>query len=385
VWLAATVTFLANTADNAVLFVVVWVAGPQGWTGAQTAVAVLGARLPGLISGGPLGRAVDRWGARPLLRLDLGLRCLLLLALAMASRSGTVPLTAVLTVGCLCGTTAPATYAGIRWLLPRVAPAPTLGRANMVLALADQLTLVVAAASAGPALALLGAAGALLAPCLMLLAAAVLAARLPPVAHRPAGGAGTRTGRRPVRRRRPHRVTAVVALSTAYYLVYGPFETVSPAYVRERLASSAGVYTWLWLLFGLGAVCSLPLAPRLARCRPGLVNACGALIWGLTMLPLVVITDAWIAAGVFLVGGAVWGPYTAVETTALQRWTAPADHGGLFGVQRGLLGTATPLGAAVGAAAVAVLAPQLVLAASAGGCAVAGLLALASRDLRSAR
>jgi zinc transporter ZupT len=74
-----------------------------------------------------------------------------------------------------------------------------------------------------------------------------------------------------------------------------------------------------------------------------------------------------------------------VETTALQRWTAPADHGVLFGVQRGLLGTATPLGAAVGAAALEVLSPQLVLAASAAGCAAAGLLALASRDLRSAR
>jgi predicted MFS family arabinose efflux permease len=103
------------------------------------------------------------------------------------------------------------------------------------------------------------------------------------------------------------------------------------------------------------------------------------------MLPLVVVTDAWMAAGVLLVGGAVWGPYTAVETTALQRWTAPADQGVLFGVQRGLLGTATPLGAAVGAAALEVLSPQLVLAASAAGCAAAGLLALASRDLRSAR
>jgi predicted MFS family arabinose efflux permease len=167
--------------------------------------------------------------------------------------------------------------------------------------------------------------------------------------------------------------------------VYGPFETASPAFVRDRLASSEVTYTWLWLLFGVGAVATLPLAPRLARMRPGLVNASGALVWGAVMLPLAVVTDPWLAALLFLVGGAVWGPYTAVETTALQQWTAPEVHGALFGFQRGLLGTAAPVGAALGAAALQVAPAQLVLTVSAAGCAAAGLLALTSRDLRRAR
>ena len=87
----------------------------------------------------------------------------------------------------------------------------------------------------------------------------------------------------------------------------------------------------------------------------------------------------------FLLGGLVRGPYTTSETTALQRWTDPARHGAVFGLQRSLLTTATPLGAAVGAIALEWLSPATVLALSAGGCVVAGTAALARRDLRSAR
>jgi len=48
---AATVAFLATTADNFVLFLLLWVAQPQGWSGVQTAMVVLVLRLPTLFSG----------------------------------------------------------------------------------------------------------------------------------------------------------------------------------------------------------------------------------------------------------------------------------------------------------------------------------------------
>ncbi|GAA3381776.1 hypothetical protein [Cryptosporangium minutisporangium] len=75
-----------------------------------------------------------------------------------------------------------------------------------------------------------------------------------------------------------------IALSTAYYFVYGPFESASPAFVRERLGAGEATYSVLWVLFGLGAVATLPLAARLGRRRPGLVNAAGALVKGLSAL-----------------------------------------------------------------------------------------------------
>jgi MFS family permease len=125
---AAVVAFLATTADNFVLFLLLWVAQPQGWSGVQTALMVLVLRLPTLLSGVLLGAAVDRWGARPLLLLDLTTRAVLLLAMAGAGRSGELALPAVLVLGGISGALSPATYTGVRWLLPRLVDADRTAR-----------------------------------------------------------------------------------------------------------------------------------------------------------------------------------------------------------------------------------------------------------------
>ena len=103
------------------------------------------------------------------------------------------------------------------------------------------------------------------------------------------------------------------------------------------------------------------------------------------MLPVVVIGTVPAATGLFLLSGVVWGPYTTVEAGALQRWTPPSRHGFVFGLQRGLLGTAAPTGAAVGAVAMQYTAPDILLAARVATCAIAGLLALTHPGLRRAR
>jgi hypothetical protein len=179
-------------------------------------------------------------------------------------------------------------------------------------------------------------------------------------------------------------VVTLIGLSVAYYLAYGPFQTATPFLVRDQLRAGEGVYSVLWVLFGVGALATLPLAPALSRRRPGVVNAAGAIVWGLAMLPLVLLDSAVAAAVLFLVGGAIWGPYSAVEATALHRWTDPSQHGRVFGLQRSLLSTASPLGAAVAAIALDVFAAGAVLAASALGCVLAGAGALLSKDLRRA-
>jgi predicted MFS family arabinose efflux permease len=382
---AGAVAFLANSADNFVLFLLLWVAEPQGWTGAQTALVVLVLRLPTLLSGVLLGRAVDRWGARPIILLDLSARTVLLLLLAASTRHGTLSLLPVLVLGGLSGAMSPATYAGARALIPHLVPEQQWGRANALVALGDQLPLLLGAALVGPSLAVLGVTASLLVPVAMLAVALVLARVLPSArttvaATRVKQGGGPRPGRR-----WPPRVVALIGLSTAYYFVYGPFETASPAFVRVQLGAGEGVYSLLWALFGAGALSTVLLGAVLAHRRPGVVNAVGALAWGLVMLPIAALHWVPVAAVLFLVGGVIWGPYTTVETTALQRWVDPSHHGAVFGLQRSLLATATPLGAALGALAVERHAPGLVLSVSAGACCGAGLLALVHRDLRRAR
>lgn len=81
----------------------------------------------------------------------------------------------------------------------------------------------------------------------------------------------------------------------------------------------------------------------------------------------------------------MWGPYTTIETTAVQRWVDPSRHGAIFGLQCSLLAGATPVGAALGALALSSTSPALVLGVSAGACSLAGLLARTSMGLRQAR
>jgi MFS family permease len=385
VWVAAAVWILAATAETFVLFTVLWLAAPQGWSGVQTAFVVLALSAP-ILAGGILGgRAVDHYGGRPIVLCDVGARTLLLVLLAVFAWNGSLPILAVLVIGAICGGLSPLSYTGVRWLMPRLVAPEDLPRANAAVAIGDQLPLLLAAVLVAPAIELLGPGRAMLLPAALLALATLGALRLPhhPGAARaapPAPGDHVPPRQRPWRSRR---IVALTLLSAAYYFAYGPFEPVVPGLVRDQLRAGAGTYVLLWGLFAVGALAALPLGPRLARRQhPGVVNALGAALWGLTMLPLLVITSPVIAAVVFLVGGAVWGPYSTVQTTALQQWSDPAVHGRVLGTQRALLLTAAPLGAALGAAALDVAAPATILAVSSGGCALAGLVALTLPALR---
>jgi predicted MFS family arabinose efflux permease len=372
VWWLSTAWTLASTADNFVLFVILWIAGPQGWSGTETALLVVAIRLPTLAGGVLGGRAVDRFGPVPMMVADGVIRALLMGCLVIAGWSGQFSLWVVLILGAAAGVTAPLSFAAARTLVPRLVDQQSLVRANALLSVGDQLPMLLGAALAGPTLALLGPGPAFVLPLLMLAGVAVIAARLPR-----STSSAVRFKPTPARLRwKSLRVVGLIALSVAYYFTYGPFETVMPYFVREQLGSDVDGYTLLWVLFGAAALLTLPLAPMLARWRPGLVNAVGAIVWGLATLPLVLTHNLLAAAVIFTVSGAIWGPYSAIEATALQTWTDPTDHGRVFGTQRALLAIAAPLGAAAGAVAVDHTTPALILAASAIGCATAGALAV---------
>ncbi|MEV6283879.1 MFS transporter [Kribbella sp. NPDC051770] len=381
-WLAAGWT-LASTADAFLLFVLLWSAGPQGWSGQQTALLVVAIRLPAVAGGILGGRAVDRFGALPMILLDAVARTILMAALAVTSWGGELQIWIVLAIGAAAGTTAPLSYAAARTLVPRFVGPGALGKANAMLSIGDQLPLLLGAVLTGPALGLFGTGPAFLLPVAMLLGVAAIAVRLRSAEQHLPTTASAGPARR--RTRRPPRVIALIALSVVYYFTYGPYETVTPYFVRDHLGSGLGGYTLIWSLFGAAALLTLPLAAGLSRHRPGVVNAVGAIIWGALMIPLAFVHDLPIAAIGFAISGAIWGPYSAIETTALHRWTDPADHGRIFGTQRALLAIAAPLGAAVGALGIDHLSPAAILAISATACALAGLAALTIRDLRRSR
>lgn len=377
------------SADSFVLFSLLWIAGPQGWTGPKTAAVVIALRLPALLGGWIGGRGIDRFGPKPMMVAQATLRIACLTGLSTCAWSGSYSLGAVLALGGLSGAVVPISYAGARTLVPRLLPAHRLARANSLLAVGDQAALVVGAAFVGPLLASVGAGKALLAPVGMLVVAAALFASLPrttPRGESPAARMVTESSHhRPPEPSTPWRqrpVLGLVTLSAVYYFAYGPFEPVLPYFTREHLHTGTNAYSLLWVVFGVGALAGLSQAPRLSRFRPGVVNGAGTALWGLITLPLVFCTSIVPATIVMAVSGAVWGPYLAVETTALQQWVAPSFHGRLFGTQHAILSVVSPLGAAAGSVALVAISSTRILSAAILACLLAGLGALSCRSIR---
>jgi predicted MFS family arabinose efflux permease len=386
--LAAAVV-LDLSADTFVMFTVLWVAGPQGWTGVKTAVVVVALRLPAVAGGWLGGRGVDRFGPKPMMIGQALLRIICLTALAAGAWSGRFPLVLVLVLGGLSGAALPVSYAGARTLVPRLLSADQLARGNAWLAVGDQASLIAGAVLVGPLVAVVGAGRALLAPVAMLAVAAGLFALLPARPGQPGSVTSSSDNSKKVGELYPGTspwrskpVLALLALSFVYYLAYGPFEPALPYFTREHLHAGPAVYSVLWVVFGAGALAGLSQAPRLSRRRPGVVNAAGTALWAVVTFPLLWCTSVIPAAGVMLVSGAVWGPYLAVEATALQQWVKPAWHGRLFGIQHALLGLASPLGAAAGSLALASVSSRFVLGAAMAGCLAGGLAIGATRAIR---
>ena len=384
-WRATAILGLASTADWYLFLAVFWIAAERGWSGSQLALLVLAGRLPTFVGGTLGGRAVDHFGPRAMLLFDATVRGATFAGLTVIGVAGQDSYLVLIVASAICGASSPITYAACRVLMPMLVPASAWARGNAVLSLGDQLPVVLSALLVGPALLWFGA-GAYAVPLLLVLGAGLLALsgfrgiRLSHV--RPSGQDG-RAGR--IRGPSPWTasVVALLTLSTAYYFVFGPFPPLLPVLVRDNLGGDASTYSLMRVAVGLGALCGLTLATQLASFnRPGVVNAVGVVVYGLTLFPLVLMHSVAPAVVLYFVTGVVWGPYAAIEATALQRWL-PAGHlGRVFGTQRALSITAIPLGGAIGSLALGAVSASTVMGASAIACSVVGGVALCVPALR---
>jgi hypothetical protein len=191
----------------------------------------------------------------------------------------------------------------------------------------------------------------------------------------PGGGRGRGRWRTPG-------LQAVLALTGAYFLAYGPLEPAMPLYAHRTLHAGAVGYGALWSVFGVGALLGLLAVRPLARLRPGLVNAAGAAVWGLVTLPLVLISALPGALAVMFAGGLIWGPYGVIEVMTIQAVTPRNRHGTVFGIRRAIQVAATPAGAAAGGLLLTRLDPQAVIGVAAGACVLAGAAGLLYPPLR---
>ncbi len=97
---------------------------------------------------------------------------------------------------------------------------------------------------------------------------------------------------------------------------------------------------------------------------------------------MVFISNLWLACGLLLLGGLMWGPYTPMEATLLQRNVPKEQLGRVFGARSTLLTGGSPLGLAIGGMLLAFVPSTNVIALSAIACILVGLGGLVSPAFR---
>jgi MFS family permease len=376
---------LSNSADQFALLALMWFILQQTNSAAMMGIVVTCVTAPALITSPWAGVLLDRWRPQRLIALDNLARCACLTSVPLLYGLHVLNLPAILVVAVVTGMLTPLTYSGTRVLVPQLVPAHALPAANGFLSIGDQIPYLLGPATAGVVVARVGGPVALLVPAAVFAVVAVLIRRVPASRDSAAGRdpepSRIRDGMAPLWR--VPALRALLILTLTYYFAYGPLEPALPMYVREHLHAGAGAYGLLWGSFGIGALAGLILVKPLSRFRPGIVNAGGAIAWGVIVAPMALVHHLWTAMLLFGAGAFVWAPYSAVEMSVIQRLVPPAQHGVVIGTRRALLVAAAPAGAALGGAVTTPHTTGAVLAISALACVLAGLACLRSPHLRS--
>jgi MFS family permease len=368
-----------------------WIALP--WfvlrtTGSATATAgvLLALELPAILTGALAGSLMDRLQPRRLIALDNALRMLVFVLVPLLYWLGGLSLGALYLLATVAGALQPITLVGARTMLPELVTDEGLDGANTLMALGDSLSVVVGPAAAGVLVAAAGAPAVLLVDAASFALMAVVALSLPVVARSGEPAQSTfaeRIGLGQLWRLRIVRVTTL--LSLVFFFSYGPLEAAMPVYSARVLLTDARGFGLLWTALGVGMLVGTLFSATLARrVRVGVALPAIALLWGVCLLPLLVVARVPWAALCLALGGLVWGPYTPMETTLLQRSVPRDQRGRVFGARATLLTSGAPLGIAVGGAMLAFLPSTALIALSGLACVLVGVAGLWSRTLRRA-
>ncbi|MFF4445623.1 MFS transporter [Streptomyces sp. NPDC001502] len=170
----------------------------------------------------------------------------------------------------------------------------------------------------------------------------------------------------------------LLALSFAFFCLFGPVYVALPLYVSDGPGAPAAVLAAFYTAFGVGAVLGSVLTGYLGRLpiRPAMTGIVVA--FGVCMLPTGLGAPTAVAVAGFAAAGLLWPPYASLSTTLFQR-SAPRDLlPQTLAASSAVQVLAVPLGTALGGPLVAGLGARGTLLASAVSIAVLGLVAAAA-------
>ncbi|WNM38064.1 MFS transporter [Micromonospora halotolerans] len=349
---------VSSLGDGMSMVAVAWLAvqiAPAGQAGVWTGLAVAAYALPAPIGAAVLARLVRGMRAAQLVAADASVRAVALGTVAVLAVSGLLePVTyvALLAVSSLLHAWGNAgAYTLVAEVLPEEEDRLT---GNALLSTFAQAAFVVGPALAGGLTALVGPGWVIGVDAASFAVLAVAgwtvrarqAAAVGVTAAEPAAGGWRTIADRP-------RLLGLIAVTCAFFFLYGPVEVALPVHVAHGLHGSPGLLGLYWTVFGVGATAGALGAPLLRRRAPWPVVVGIIVGWGATLLPLG-LTDAVVPGLVGLaLGGLVYGPFTAISTALFQRDTPPQALSRVLAARTALTTPATALGTLLGGPLVA--------------------------------
>jgi len=353
-------------------------------SGTATASILLTLQLPAILTSMAIGSLVDRFQPRAIITIDNGLRTLIIGLIPILYWFGLLELWFLFLLTFLAGMLVSATEVGSRSVLPELVEDQDLDAANMLWSFSLNLSLVLGPAVAGLLVASFGGPSVLLIDAVTFAVMAFVAVTIPNVERSKSSAQALLSEPLGLRQLWDMKVVRnTTLLSLVFFFSYGPLEAAMPLYSDTILQTDAQGYGLLWSALAVGALIGTLSSTALSRrLRLGVALPLIALLWGASLLPMAFTNKLGLACGLLLLGGLMWGPYTPMETTLLQRNVPKEQLGRVFGARSTLLTGGSPLGLAVGGILLAFVPATTVIAFSALACILVGLGGLLSPAFR---
>ncbi|GGQ08362.1 hypothetical protein GCM10010215_36970 [Streptomyces virginiae] len=185
--------------------------------------------------------------------------------------------------------------------------------------------------------------------------------------------------------RRVPALSGLLALSFAFFFLFGPVYVALPLHVSDGLGASAGVLAAFYTAFGVGAVLGSVFTGFLGRWRMWPTTAGIVIGFGALLLPLGLGAPTAVSVVCFGAAGLLWPPYSSLSTALFQRSAPGAVLPQALAASSAVRVLAVPLGTALGGPLVAGLGAVGALRLSGAGIALVGVVAAALAALRALR
>jgi len=353
-------------------------------SGTATASILLTLQLPAILTSMAIGSLIDRFQPRIIITIDNGVRSLIIGLIPILYWFGLLELWMLFVLTFLAGMLIPATEVGSRSVLPELVEDKDLDAANMLWSLSLNLSLIIGPAVAGLLVASFGGPSVLFIDAVTFAVMALVAITIPNVERSKSSLQAPLSERLGLRQLWDIKIVRYTTLlSLVFFFSYGPLEAAMPVYSDAILQTDARGYGLLWSALGVGALIGTLGSTTLSkRLQLGVALPLIALLWGASLLPVALTNQLWLACSFLFLGGLMWGPYTPMETTLLQRNVPKEQLGRVFGARSTLLTGGAPLGLAVGGILLAFVPATSVIAFSALACILVGIVGLLSPAFR---